>query len=222
MNLPLYLPIVFTLTTFLAVFLFSRATSKTLVPKIIVGWLLLQSVISLTGFYTDTRSLPPRFLLLVLPPFLTILALFLTKKGRAFIDSLDTGRLTLLHIVRIPVELVLFWLSVAGTVPKLITFEGDNFDIIAGVTAPLVYYFGYVRPKLSRATLIGWNMVCLALLLNVVVHAILSVDTPFQRFAFDQPNIAVMYFPFVWLPCGIVPLVLFSHLATLRKLFKGC
>jgi hypothetical protein len=37
-------------------------------------------------------------------------------------------------------------------------------------------------------------------------------------FAFDQPNIAVLYFPFNWLPSCIVPLVLLSHLAAIRQL----
>jgi len=37
--------------------------------------------------------------------------------------------------------------------------------------------------------------------------------------AFDQPNIAVLYFPFSWLPTYVVPVVLFCHLAALRKLY---
>jgi hypothetical protein len=41
---------------------------------------------------------------------------------------------------------------------------------------------------------------------------------PFQQFAFDQPNIAVLYFPFIWLPSCVVPLVLLSHLAAIRQL----
>ncbi|HVF96549.1 MAG TPA: hypothetical protein VM871_04480, partial [Flavisolibacter sp.] len=39
-------------------------------------------------------------------------------------------------------------------------------------------------------------------------------------FAFDQPNIAVLYFPFIWLPSFIVPVVLLSHLVCIRQLLK--
>jgi hypothetical protein len=56
--------------------------------------------------------------------------------------------------------------------------------------------------------------------LNIVVNAALSAPVPFQQFAFDQPNIAVLYFPFVWLPGFIVPLVLFAHLAAIQKLYS--
>ena len=66
--------------------------------------------------------------------------------------------------------------------------------------------------------IIAWNVICLALLFNIVFTAVFSVQSPFQQFAFDQPNIAVLYFPFIWLPCCIVPLVLLSHLAAIRQI----
>jgi hypothetical protein len=138
--------------------------------------------------------------------------------GGRFLDRLDLKSLTLVHIVAIPVELVLYWLFLNKAVPKLMTFEGRNFDILSGLSAPLVWYFGFVKQKLGRIALIIWNLVCLALLLNVIPLAVLSLPTPFQRFAFDQPNIALGHFPFFLLPACIVPLVLFSHLAALRIL----
>ena len=61
---------------------------------------------------------------------------------------------------------------------------------------------------------------CLGLLANIVVNALLSTPTPIQKFAFDQPNIAILNFPFSWLPTFIVPIVLFGHLASIRQLFK--
>ena len=36
--------------------------------------------------------------------------------------------------------------------------------------------------------------------------------------ALDHPNIALFYFPFIWLPCFIVPTALFAHLVNIRKL----
>lgn len=220
-NLPAYIKIVFALTTFLTVILFYVAARRsTTFIVILVIWLALQTLVGLTEFYTVTDTVPPRFLLLVGPPVLLILILFFTHRGKEFIDKLDQRYLTLLHIVRIPVEIVLFWLFVHKVIPELMTFEGRNFDILSGITAPLVYYFGFVKKTLNKTILIVWNLVCLGLLLNIVINAILSVPTPFQKFAFDQPNIGVLYFPFNWLPACIVPLVLFSHLAALRQLLS--
>lgn len=220
-NLPIYLPIIFSFTTGLAIWLLYQATNRSkAVALLLVLWLTLQSILALSQFYTVTDAFPPRLIFLILPPLLLIVALFATTKGRQFIDRLDIKLLTLLHVVRIPVELVLFWLALNKVVPTLMTFEGRNFDILAGLTAPLIYYFGFVKNRLDRKIIIVWNCLCLALLLHIVINGILSVPTPFQQFAFDQPNIALLYFPFVLLPGLIVPLVLFSHLASIRQLLK--
>jgi hypothetical protein len=221
-NLPLYLHLGFGAVTFFSVFLFYKATHRSKAALLIMmGWLLLQAIIGLPGFYTVTNTIPPRFLLLVVPPLLLIVFLFINNKGRSYIDSLDVKTLTLLHVVRMPVELVLLGLFTYGTIPQLMTFEGRNFDILSGLTAPLTWYFGYVKQKLSKRVLIAWNLACLGLLINIVTNAVLAAPFPFQKFAFDQPNIAVLYFPYVWLPCCIVPLVLFSHLVSLRHLLKN-
>ena len=218
-ELPMYLNILFIATTLLAVFLFYKAANQsgtTLI--IIVAWLLLQAAVAFTGFYKITTGFPPRFALLAFPAVLFIAILFITAKGRTYLDSLDAKTLTLLHIVRIPVELTLYWLFLNKAVPQVMTFAGRNYDIIAGLSAPIVYYFGFVRKNLNRTALIAWNILCLGLLANIVITAVLSVPTAFQQFGFEQPNTAILYFPFVWLPCCVVPLVLLSHLAILRKL----
>jgi hypothetical protein len=221
-NLPMYLNIFFILTTLLTVFLYYKATGKSKISLgILVLWLVLQAIISYAGFYTVTNTFPPRFALMALPAVIFIIGLFVSAKGRVYTDSLDTKVLTLLHVVRIPVELCLYWLFLHKAIPQLMTFEGRNFDIIAGVTSPLIFYFGYVKNNLSNPILLLWNFVCLGLLLNIVVNAVLSAPSDFQQFAFEQPNTAILYFPFVWLPCCVVPLVLLAHLASIRKLLSG-
>lgn len=220
-NLPIYISVVFVLTTFLTVLLFYKANSGPFLAIIVIAlWLVVQGLMSLGGFYAITDANPPRFVLLVLPPVIFIAFVFLTVAGRRYVDSLDLARLTILHIVRIPVELVLYWLFLNKAVPRLMTFAGRNFDILAGLSAPLIYYFGFVRRRIGRKIILLWNFTCLGLLVNIVVNAVLSAPFPFQQFGFSQPNIAILYFPFVWLPCGIVPLVLLSHLAVIRQVWK--
>jgi hypothetical protein len=214
-----YVYIIFGLTTLLTVYLFYKASGKsnsTLV--VLVVWLLFQALMGLAGFYLITDTVPPRFPLLIVPPLLFIIVLFLTPSGKAYIDGLDLRTLTILHIIRVPVELVLFWLFVHKAIPELMTFEGRNFDILSGITAPIMYYLGFTNNKPKAGVLIAWNIVCLGLLINIVVNAALSVPSPIQQFAFDQPNVGILFFPFNWLPACVVPLVLLSHLASLRQL----
>lgn len=220
-NLPAFIKVVFVLTTVLTLFIFYSSTNRSFGSLLIlISWLTIQYYLSQSGFYLTTDTFPPRFLMLAGPPMLFIILLFLTKSGKHYIDNLDVKTLTLLHSVRVPVEMVLFWLFVYKMIPQIMTFEGQNFDVISGLTAPFVYYFGYIRKSQSKRFLLIWNLVCLALLLNIVVTAVIAAPSPFQKIAFEQPNIAILHFPFVWLPSFIVPLVLFSHLVAIRDLWK--
>jgi hypothetical protein len=220
-TLPVYISKLFIATALLTLALLYKASdgSRPFIAGIFV-WLVLQTFISLSGFYTVVGGLPPRFMLLLAPPLVFIALLFATSNGRSFISGLDLKTLTLLHVVRIPVELTLFWLFLYNVVPKVMTFEGRNFDILCGLTAPAVYYWGYVKNNLSSGVLVAWNVICLLLLLNVVVIAVLSAPFAFQKFGFEQPNVALFYFPFVLLPGFVVPAVLLAHLAVLVRLVR--
>ncbi|GAB3758880.1 hypothetical protein [Spirosoma pomorum] len=221
LQLPIYVYLTFAATVLLAIGLFYKATKQsTPFMLILLAWIGVQSLLALTGFYTNPATLTIRFPLLIVPPLLFLLSRFLTKKGRAFLDELDLPTLTLFHIIRIPVELVLFWLFVGQHVPEAMTFHGRNFDIFSGLSAPVIYYFSFVKKALSPQVIIIWNLVCLALLLNVVSAALLSLPARYIRFGFEQPNLALGYFPFVLLPSVLVPLVLLSTAAAVRQLLK--
>ncbi|WP_103069527.1 hypothetical protein [Aquimarina sediminis] len=220
-NIASYVSIVFILTTGISVFLFYKACNNSKkVLFILIGWASIQGILGYSFFYQDTTSFPPRFGLALVPPLLLIISLFFTKKGKLFIHTLSIKTLTLLHTVRIPVELVLYWLFLHKAIPELMTFSGRNFDILAGITAPFIFYFGYINKIIRPRVLLTWNIVCLLLLLFIILNAILSFPSPFQQFAFDQPNIALLYLPYVWLPSVIVPIVLFSHLVSIHYLLK--
>jgi len=218
-NLPIYVSVLFSAITLLTLLILNRAVGKqVLFLPLALTWLVIQAFLSYSGFYLVTETIPPRFLLLIGPPLLLILYLFISRKGKMLLDTIDPETLTYLHCVRIPVEITLWLLFSYKFVPQLMTFEGRNFDILSGITAPLIAYFGYRQTKLNKKILLVWNFICLGLLINIVINAVLSVPFPFQQFAFDQPNTGVLYFPFTWLPCFIVPAVLFSHLVCIRKL----
>jgi hypothetical protein len=211
----------FAATTFFTVWMFYKASGKS--KPILIGilvWMIIQTVISITGFYQVPNSMPPRFVLLIGPGIIFSILLLVTKWGKAFIDTLDLKTLTLMHTIRIPVEITLFSVYSAGLIPILMTFEGNNFDIISGITAPIIFYLVFIIKKLKMTALLIWNFLCIGLLINVLIIAILSAQTPFQKLAFDNPNIGVTIFPFIWLPCVVVPIVLIGHLSAIRQLLK--
>ena len=218
-DLSVFVPVLFAIITGITSWQFYNAAGKSIaILSCLSLWIIFQAIIGLTGFYQVTDALPPRFLLLIGPGLALSVILLLTKRGRRFMDSLDLQKLTLLHAIRIPVEITLYFVYAAHMIPLVMTFEGNNYDIISGLTAPVMYYLVFIRKTFDKTALLIWNFACLGLLLNILVIAILSARTPFQQLAFDQPNIGVTLFPFVWLPSVVVPIVLIAHLSAIRQL----
>lgn len=228
-GLPGYISPVFLVTAFLTVGILFYAV-RTSAANTFGGrsvlflcsfWLVLQMSLGLGGFYLDSSTVPPKIFLFAVFPALILIAAYSIWFRDSFIDLLPLKTLTILHIVRIPIEFVLLWLFHAGQVPRAMTFEGSNFDILSGITAPFVYLYAFRGGRINTKLLIVWNIGALLLLLNVVIIAIRSLTAPLQSLSFDQPNVAVMYFPYIWLPAVIVPIVFFAHIASLLKLFRG-
>ena len=225
-GLPFYVPAVFFLTTLATIWFLVAAArpvgADSLPFKILIFalplWLVVTGFLS-TGDFYRREAIPPRVVAFaVLPAVVLIVAYFVFFRS-GFIDKLSLPMLTLLSVVRFPVELTLHWLYEAGQVPRIMTYEGWNFDILSGISAPIIYWLAFRNGRTNRPLLIAWNLAALALLINIVTIAILSFRGPLQRLAFEQPNVGVTYLPFIWLPAIVVPAVLFAHLAALWQLF---
>ena len=222
---PPYVSIVFILTTFAAVAFLIQAIKavgvRTLPSQILIFllplWILFTAVLSIGGFYTRFDVWPPRIVLFAVLPSLLVVVCYFIFFRRSFIERLPLRLITLLHVVRIPVEIVLLWLFFAGLVPQSMTFEGRNFDILSGVLAPMVWFLGF-RGGERRWLLIGYNLLGLGLLSNIVLIAVRAMPSPTFDPGSGQPNIGVAFFPYIWLPAIVVPIVLFSHLAVLWNL----
>lgn len=191
---------------------------KTILVIVFAAWLVLQAVLAMKAYYLDFTGMPPRFILAVGPPLLLIFLILIFK--RSWLDVFSLTTLTWLHIVRIPVELLLYGLFLDKQIPQLMTFEGRNFDIVAGITAPVIAWFCFTKNIWNKKIALYWNIICLGLLVNIVANAVLSAPFSFQKFGFDQPDVAIAFFPFVWLPSFVVPVVLFSHLTSIFRLLK--
>lgn len=223
-DLPFYVVVIFVVTTLFTAVFFLKIIASSRPDRrmpiwallLLVSWMALQAILGWQGFYRAYDAVPPHMPLVILPPLLLISYCFIAH--RQAIQNLSLRKMTFLHTVRIPVELVLFWLAHHHHVPTLMTYEGRNFDILAGITAPIIGQIAFRSGYVHKRLLLSWNILSLLSLINIVTHAILSMPLPFQQFAFDQPNIGVFYFPFIWLPSVIVPAVLFCHLAAIYQL----
>ena len=130
-SLPFYVTVVFVLTTLLTVGFLLRSfgsirppgLASKLLTFIIPFWMLLTGVLALGGFYQQFQVVPPLVITCaVLPANLLIIVYFIFFR-KTFIERLSLRSLTLLHFVRLPVELVLLWLFQWGFVPQIMLMK---------------------------------------------------------------------------------------------------
>lgn len=217
-QLPAYINVVFILTTFLTMLLFLKAVNfqKTGI-SILLAILIFQGILSFNGFY----QVPLRIPVLVMPSMLIIIILLSGKFSKKWLPAVSLPWLTALQVIRIPVEMVLFWLYKEKQIPVNMTFEGWNYDILSGITALPMVWLALNNRSTAKRILLVWNSICLGLLITIVTIAVLSAKLPIQQWGFDQPNVAIQHFPFAWLPSVIVPIVLMAHLVSIRLILRN-
>lgn len=180
-------------------------------------WLGLTALLAARGVLADFSTLPPRMMLVLLPPLVCSLVLTFHPKLKESWQQLPMTWLIGFQAFRLPVEIFLWLLAQEGVAPPQMTFEGRNGDILTGLSALLIAWLWQQQPKWRRPLALSWNLAGMALLLNIVGVAILSMPTPFQML---QPaNTFVTQWPFVWLPALLVPLAYTGHLLALRQLW---
>jgi len=185
---------------------------------ILLVWVVLTGVLAYTGFFRDFDAVPPRFPMLVLPPFILVIWLSFSRYFAPVLKALPLFWLTLIQGFRIVVEIILWLGAEGGFVPPQMTFEGLNFDILSGILAIPVAFLVFKRRVLPTWVGLVYHLIGLALLPTIITVAILSLPV---FGVFTPPNLFVSELPFVWLPAFVVPFALALHLFALRKLLKG-
>lgn len=181
-------------------------------------WIFIITLLTIQGFFLDFISRPPRLFMFFGIIVLIAIGLLSIKRSRVFIAKMPITTLTYIHIIRVPVEIVLWWLFMNGVVAESMTFQGLNYDILSGISAPFAGLFLVGMKSKSKFAAVIWNVLTMALLVNIVFRAIQATPYFYDVSLYDQPNIAVFYFPYILLPLFIVPAIVFCHIASLYKL----
>lgn len=189
-----------------------------LVGAVVMGaWLAFTGVLAARGVLMDFSAVPPRLAIVVLPPVVLALAVaFGAADG--LLRALPPRWPVAAQVFRVGVEVLLWQLAGARLIAEMMTFNGANFDIVTGITAPVVAWLAFRGGRVRRGAVIAWNVAGLALLANVVARGLLSAPTPFRMIVTDPPNTIVARFPIVWLPGFFVATALLLHAVSLRQM----
>ncbi|MFN8341812.1 MAG: hypothetical protein U0V64_09115 [Cyclobacteriaceae bacterium] len=182
----------------------------------IAGWAAVSAFLAIAGVLADFSTFPPRMMLVLFVPLVTLLTLTFLPGTQTVLRQIPIGWLTRLQFFRVVVELLLWMLFMQQLLPVQMTFEGRNFDVLAGLSAPLAAWW----LTKNKTAMVIWNVCALALLINIIVVAILSLPGPMRYFMNEPANVIVTTYPYVWLPALLVPLAYGLHFFSLRKLLS--
>lgn len=185
---------------------------------ILLVFIIIPGLLAARGVLDRYDPLPAPALLLVLGLTLVTIAIVMSPLGARLATGLGLGTVIAFQAFRIPVELLLHRLYVEGVVPIQMTFAGRNFDIVTGISGLALGAWLMSGKSVPRRLVLGWNVVGLALLANIVIIAMVSTPVSFRRFLESPPHTLPSTFPYIWLPSFLVQVALGSHLLVFRQL----
>ncbi len=180
----------------------------------------LSAVLALSGTLRNFSARPPPLPVMILVFTAMTIVVALTRLGRRIATQVPIWGLVGFQSFRVLVEILLWGLRHQGVLPVQMTFEGYNFDILTGLSA-IGLAWAARTGRVSNRVLFIWNFCGLALLINIITIAALSMPTPFRVFVHGPANTIVAELPFVWIPCVMVQAALFGHILLFRALLAN-
>jgi len=188
------------------------------VSFVMLGWITYITVISFTDLLKDL-SLPPKFVLLIFLPLIVGMIIFYrNSKKNKVIREIPRTWPVYFQSFRIVVELMLLYTFYADIIPESATFEGLNFDVLMGISAPFIAYF-IVRKNGARSFQYFWNI--LGILMVLFVAFIIASSMYFPRiWGSEVPLVSLKFveMPFILLAGFLAPIAIFMHVLSLAQL----
>ena len=176
-------------------------------------WMTATWYAAASGALADFDRRPPGLVLLVIAIFTASFAIAFSPVGRLLASGLPLAWLVGIQGFRFPLELLMHRAYTDGVMPVQMSYSGENFDIVSGISAIIVA--GLLASGAPRWLASIWNLLGAVLLANIIVIALRS--TPFvAAYGPDQLNVWVTQPPFVWLPAVMVLVALTGHLVLAR------
>ncbi len=196
-----------------------RTRYKRVLILVMLLWQVYLIIMGTSGFLASF-SLPPRMPLLIIVPLFISMGVFLNKnKNKQWIQSIPPIWLTAFQSFRIVVE-TLFVLSLpTGVLHENVTIEGYNYDMVVGISAPIIALMVYYSKKLPNKLLTAWNIFGLTVLACTVFVFMSTAFFP-QIYGFETTPLSTDFgmYPYVLVPGLLMPAAVFMHVLSLIQL----
>ncbi len=188
-----------------------------LVGGAVLAWASITALAAASGVLRLFDATPPPFGILALVIVAIGIAVPFSRLGTLLVRGLPLSVLVGFQVFRLPLELLMHRAYLEGVMPVQMSYSGQNYDIVTGITAGALGLWLW-RREAPRWLVVAWNVLGLVLLVNIVTIAIASTPR-FAWFGREQMKTFVTYPPFVWLPAILVVAALMGHILVWRWLY---
>ena len=188
----------------------------------LLAWFVYTYLIGQSGIL-ENLEMPPRFpLLLVAPAFIFTAVLLYRNRNSRVISAIPKSWTIYYQTFRILVE-SLFLASVSvGLLHPEATLEGYNYDMLMGISAPIIAYLVFKAGVLPEKIAVTWNYIGLVVLASVIF--VFVTTTYFPSIWGSAESLApkeLTTFPFVLVPSFLMPSAVFMHILSIMRLRRS-
>lgn len=199
-----------------------RIKKVAMVGGAITLWTIYVFVLSINGFF-KTYTLPPRFPIFLIFPLFIFTAIILYKyRNSEFLATMPKSWAVYFQSFRIFVELLFAGSVAQGILHQEVSLHGYNYDILVGLTAPIIAYLAFNKKIISEKIVLIWNFVGLGVLAIVVSLFLTTIFFPsVWGVAETWVNPEFATFPYTLVAGFLMPIAVFMHILSIIQLRKN-
>lgn len=199
----------------------TKIKSKRFFLIAMILWQFYVLGIGTSGFLANF-SFPPRMPLFLIIPLFTFTGIFLYKNSnKQWILKIPAIWLIAFQSFRIIVETLFVYSISPGVLIELVTIKGYNFDMIVGLSAPIMVLVMYLSKEIPYKLLLAWNYFGLIILACTVFLFISTAFFP-QIHGYEVTPLTKDFgmYPYVLVAGLLMPSAVFIHILSIIQLKK--
>jgi hypothetical protein len=185
----------------------------------LTAWLTYNALMGYSAILA-TYELPPSFPIFLIFPIFGFTGYFIYKSKNAnWLQHIKPAHLVYFQSFRIAVETLFIFSISAGVLHPNVTIEGYNYDMIIGLSAPVIGLLVFQFNKLPLRTILYWNYLGLFILATVIF--VFTSTTYFTSIYGEAERIMPLAFtqtPYVFVAGFLMPAAVFIHLLSIIQI----
>jgi len=192
---------------------------KALLVTGLAAWQIYVWGMASSGFFRNFEFPPRFFLFMILPLFIFTAFFAYSHRNSQWLQNIPASWLIYFQSFRIVVETIFVVTVAQGFLPTIVTIEGYNYDMIFGISAPILAYLAFHKKPYRLQLLLWWNYLGLTVLASVIFLFISSIYLP-EIYGSTTPIIPIEFgsYPYVLVPGFLMPLAVFVHALSISQL----